>query len=131
MYIKNKYLEQIGVSDSFYKIPRDEKKSKKCNCYLFETWDLARSWAEWLFTHCHMYLDETLDIIDLDYYKFEYAGNVYTQKEMIDMIIVLLADYLVYIDSEEVYEAWVEEEIYDNLRIASEMWSLIVGHMWW
>ena len=100
------------------------KEKKRYGFTSYDTWDLSHNFAEYMYSHLSMYLKEAT-IINLDYYKFEYKGREYTQKEVIKLIMKDCAYFLKH--------QYDEKEIvaYKAMTEAYELWTLVYGYMWW
>lgn len=61
--------------------------------------------------------------MDLTFYTFNYKGETFTQKEMIEKLIVLVNRVLVE-DSRGL-------EYYSDCEQVMEIWSMIIPCMWW
>jgi hypothetical protein len=137
---RNKYLEDLGLRPEDYGVnfsPKNDKRRKKWakqkEKFGFderETWSLDHYFAEWLYSHCRMYLKEAGKVIDLEEEdKYEIDGKKYNQKEAIEKILELLEFYLTNINHYKSIEK--EAEAKDALKEASGIWSEIILDMWW
>lgn len=90
-----------------------------------ETWDLNYTFYAWLYEHLRMYVDCSEKIINLEYHKFEWNGETYTQLAIIQMMIERLQFYFSedYNDFDEYDTAYVRE--------IGELWALVLPAMWW
>ena len=140
---RNKFLDKLGLKPHEYGVnftyTNEKKKRKKQwekerELYGFdsrETWCLNSIFAQWLYSHCKMYLKEASKIVDLSYYKFEYNGKTYTQEEAIKKIIKWTGYYIKHEDD------WTEDDTskYNKAQIvmkkAIELWAIIFPCMWW
>lgn len=131
--MRRKYLDDIGVTDrhdTWYDDENDLERDVKFNTqraiYGFderETWALDHSFYCWLYERLMMFLE--VNNIDLEFHKFEYKGKEYTQKQLIDMMIVNLKFVL----SKEFDE--YNDEHMGIAKSISEIWSLVLPAMWW
>lgn len=133
----HKYLKELGVAsvdDDGIFFGMDEEKinsrkevwDKQIEEYGFcdrETWELFHTFMEWLYEHVKMFLD--VNIIDLDFHKFEYKGEQYTQQQMIDMLLENLEALLKISDPDFEPKYW---ECYNNVL---DIWKIIAPAMWW
>ena len=108
MKLKNhKYLNEIDVTpiQHFYKdnsyFPRKIKDWLRCRKYQriemrdgfnpAETWDLERSFYQWLYEGLRSYMDYASDVIDLDAdkecYSLKYKDKWYTQRQFIELLL--------------------------------------------
>lgn len=137
---RNKYLEDLGLRPEDYGVnfsPKNDKRRKKWakqkEKFGFderETWSLDHYFAEWLYSHCKMYLKEASKVIDLESeVKYEIDGRKYNQKEAIERILELLESYLTGINHYKSIEK--EAEAKEALKEASRIWSEIILDMWW
>lgn len=86
-----------------------------------ECWDMNLEFIKWVNQHCRVYLKDADKIVDLEYYKFEYKGKEYTQKELIKMLINLT-------DQALGCDLWEIKELFDEI---CDIWKLIGPAMWW
>lgn len=133
---RNKYLDDLGLKPQEYGVnftwtndKRKKKWKKQQKKYGFdsrETWNLNYQFAQWLYCRLKMYFKEASKIIDLDYYKFEYQGKTYTQKEAIVKMIKWLKYYLKNVDTDG-----NEEKALEKCKKATELWAIVFPTMWW
>lgn len=94
-----------------------------------ETWNLNYEFILWLNSRFKKYREQAIKMVDLEYYRFEYKDNVYTQLQVIDRIIEL-TDYIINNDYYEMMWSNVEHleamknEIFDLFKMS-------FGAMWW
>ena len=88
-----------------------------------DCWHLDYSFLKWLQERLPVYLNEAGKIVDLDFHKFTYKDNEYTQKQMIEKLIVLVNDAAKYNLWDDEYLPTVDEIL--------EIWKLIFHSMWW
>ena len=103
------------------------QKQKKCRGWSDEeTWNLNNELIKWINERLTRYLEVADNVIDLDYYKYEYGGKIYTQKEIIRFIIDETNNYLVlyelncYIKNRE-----------KHIIIIFDLLKLIFEELWW
>ena len=126
--MQRKYLDDLGITNRLDTWnPNDSRQSQweeQRKIYGFderETWSLETAFYLWLYERLKMYLEYT--IVDLDFYKFEYKGKTYTQKQMIDMMIERLEEYLTDETDEKSFEKYPNE--------ICEIWALVLPVMCW
>ena len=105
--INHKYLNEIDVTpvQYFYKdnshFSRKIRDWLKCRKYQkiqmkdgfnpTETWDLERSFYQWLYEGLRSYMDYATDVIDLDvdkeWYSLKYKGKWYTQRKFTEILL--------------------------------------------
>lgn len=130
--MRHKYLEEIKAEDAYTwdtkGDPREERWKKQRNIYGFddrETWNLNSTFYAWLYEHLRMYEDIGGEVINLDFYKFEYDGKIYTQKEMIDQICEIIEYYF-----SNKFDDWNEDDC-EYVSNIGKMWAIILPAMWW
>ena len=126
--MQRKYLDDLGITDRPDTWNPDDRRQNQWEeqrkIYGFderETWSLETAFYLWLYERLKMYLEYT--IVDLDFYKFEYKGKTYTQKQMIDMMIERLEEYLTDETDEKSFEKYPNE--------ICEIWALVLPVMCW
>ena len=135
---RNRYLDELGLEPSVYGVNigpdcEDMKvlrrwKDQRAD-YGFderETYELDRTFAEWLYCHLMMYRQKASKVIDLKYYAVDFEGRIYTQKEALDRMIDWTGYYLKHRDDNK-----KSEKAYIKLQRASMLWALILPHMGW
>lgn len=99
-YVRNKYLEDLGIKVNEYGTNFCDKSdgrwsfwTKQRDKYGFderETWNLDEAFYEWIYSRLQMYVD--VCIVDLTFHKFEYTPTgqtepvTVTQGEAIEII---------------------------------------------
>lgn len=139
---RNKYLDDLGLDikeyggNYIYKEEADSDRRRlfeqQREDYGFdsrETWDLTYYFAEWLYSRLMMYKELANEIVNLEFYKFDWKGKEITQIEAIDILIetskgYLLMDELKMSDKEIVK---TREDFYKSM----ELWGEILHYMWW
>lgn len=58
-----------------------------------ECWNLDNELIKWLNEHLKCYLETASNVIDLDFYKHNYRGKEYTEKEIV-LILIDITNYL-------------------------------------
>lgn len=99
------------------------KKSIKKKKIQRDCWDLDTAFYKWLAERLPVYLKDADKVVDLTLYTFNYHGETFTQKEMIEKLIVLVNNILT-------EDQWNLIRC-DNCRQALEIWSMIIPCMWW
>ena len=89
-----------------------------------ECWALDNSFYRWLLPRIIEYKKDASKIVNLEYHKFEYKGQEYTQLEMIDMLI----DDLKYVTDDN-YFCWTDS--FNRAQRVLDVWALIGLSMWW
>lgn len=136
--IRNKYLEDIGLQSEQITSntcgDNDDRKSrwdKQRELYGFderETWALERTFVEWLYSHLKMYLDVAGEVIDLNFYKFEYKGEQCTQHKCIEIIISACEKYL----KAEEDPLWIDDNsVVQDMMDAIKLFADTFPAMWW
>lgn len=103
-YQKNKYLDDLGIPIIEYGTNfcnRSDKRWKKWRRereeYGFderECWNLDTTFVEWLYSHFMKYAEDSRKVVNLEYLKFEYQGNLITQAEAINTVCEACKEYL-------------------------------------
>ena len=88
-----------------------------------DCWDLDYAFVKWLKERLPVYLKEAGEIVDLEYHKFTYNGEEYTQKALIEKMISLLNSLEGYTDWDQIY--------HDRVNEVLDIWKLIFFAMWW
>ena len=128
--ILGKYLEELGaeklnwVNDDRLPIWEEERR-----VYGFderETWSLDFAFYEWLYERLMMFRDRAENIIDLDYSRFQYNGQEYTQRQLIDMMLKRLR---IVLTEENPYGERMEK--WDYIHEIEKIWGVVLPAMWW
>ena len=94
-----------------------------------ETWDLNYEFILWCNSRFKKYREKAIKIVDLEYYKFEYKDNIYTQLQVIDRIIEL-TDYIINNDYYEMM--WSDVEHLEAMKNEIfDLFKMSFGAMWW
>ena len=127
-----KYLNDIGIDDTMMQLePTDnrwtkwKKETEEYGFPSYETWALDLFFYGWLYERLKMYLE--VNCVDLTYYKLEFEGNVYTQKELIDKMIY--GCELVF--SEEYSYKRLSKEEEKAVGDVRWIWATVMPAMWW
>jgi hypothetical protein len=132
---KNKYLEDIGLKRKEYgtnfawDIKHAAQWRKERKQYGFdsrETWNLDRTFVEWLYSHLMMYQECTTH--DLDFNKIVFADNEYTLGEAVEVIVNACREYLIRYDDMEMEE---QESLAENVKQATRLFAEVFVYLWW
>lgn len=94
-----------------------------------ETWNLNYEFILWLNSRFKKYREQAIKMVDLEYYRFEYKNNVYTQLQVIDRIIEL-TDYIINNDYYEMM--WSDVEHLEAMKNEIfDLFKMSFGAMWW
>ena len=126
--MKRKYLDDINRHDLWDdEGVRADRWKEQRNVYSFderETWAMYHSFYCWLYERLKMYID--VAPIDLELHKFEYEGEVLTQKECIERMIKGCETYF------EQEDDWsISEEDWEVIDEVANIWALVLPAMWW
>ncbi len=92
-----------------------------------ECWNLDYELIKWLNEHLKIYLKESENIVNLEYWKFKYKKKEYTQGEiirrLIDITEIFLDSYWDEKHSSKEMEDY-KNEMYDLLK-------LVHWYLWW
>ena len=130
---KHKYLVDNKIPHGLYKpkkgdhrIPRWKEQKKIYGFDERETWDLRDDSLGWLYERIKMYID--VCDVDLDWAKFDYQGNILTQKEALDNIC---KDIELYFKAKYSFDPdeWCKRVPY--LNEIGALWGLVLPAMWW
>ncbi len=91
-----------------------------------ECWNVNWQFVLWLNQHLKIYKDDALHYVDLEYHKFEYQGQEYTQLQLIDKLIEI-TDWLI---ADEQYFDWTEETSNKTNEMLN-IFVLIFESLWW
>ena len=127
-----KYLKNIGIDELPLGLnpedPRFEEWNKEIETYGFpsyETWALDFHFYCWLYERLKMYLEA--NCVDLNYHKFNFDDNEYTQQELIDKMLYGCELYLL---SECKHERLTEDEE-KAVNDVPWIWATVMPAMWW
>ena len=128
---KCKYLDDLGLKINEYGTnfmtdndPRSSKWAKERKEYGFdvrETWNLDRTFVEWIYTRVLMYKER--NCVDTSFHKVLYKDDLITQQEAMDIILDLAKQILLDMDNDELR--------LNNLRGICDLWKEILPIMWW
>ena len=152
----HKYLNEIDVTpiQHFYKnnsyFPRKIKDWLRCRKYQriemrdgfnpAETWDLERSFYQWLYEGLRSYMDYASDVIDLDadkeWYSLQYKGKWYTQRQLTELLLEKLEfvlrseeeDWPIITSPEELSEFMKSRKVGNEIH---DMWKVLAPQASW
>jgi len=132
----NGYLEDLGLElyeygvnwngDYDKKTLKEWKRQRKR--YGFdsrETYSVYSVFAEWLYSHLMMYMENASKIVDLTYHSFEFEGKTYTLEEAIGKIIKWTGYFI------KNYECLKGNKSMNKLKKAARLWAEILPYVWW
>lgn len=127
-----KYLNDIGVPETIIVLGDNDKRNEQWKSEIkeygfasYETWCMNFHFYGWLYERLKMFVE--VSCIDLNYHKFEFNGQEYTHKEMIDKMIygcelAFAQEY----DFKRLTEE--EEQIVEDVPW---IWATVMPAMWW
>lgn len=130
--MKHYYLDKINYDNFDYHLKGDKREKewrKQRRKYGFderETWNLNWRFYAWSYERLKMF--KKITNINLDFYKFDYKGKTYTQKQMINKMIKRL-EYILDFNNEK--QSDFEQKFQKYSKEITEIWSLIIPAMWW
>lgn len=154
--INHKYLKEIGVTPVQYSYIEKEfpgifqrikgrirrRKYQRTQIRTgfnpAETWDLERSFYQWLYEGLRSYIDYASEVIDLDaeWIPLEYMGKSYTQRQFIELLLEKLE--LVLCSDVDWQYAPSPQEILDEYKrhqdLGNEihdMWKILAPYAGW
>lgn len=94
-----------------------------------ETWNLDWEFFKWVNSRFKQYRKDASDIVDLEFYKFNYKGKEYTQLELINKVIKLTNRLI----DEDYFMGKLEEaeEITKTKDEVLDIFKIIFFSMWW
>lgn len=137
--IKHKYLDEIGVKpmqqcflEKKFSIKEKLryrkyfKKYKKTGVFPSVTWDMESSLLQWFYETTREYVEESSNIVDLNYHEVVYEGKDYTQLELINLFLDRVKYILTHND--ELYLTPRKQELIQEVY---NIWSVLSPTMWW
>lgn len=125
------YLDEVGHPEIILDEKTDSRNFKweeQRDFYGFderETWALDHAFYCWLYERLRAYVDWCC--VNLDFHKFEYRGQIYTQQQLIDMMLERLRFYFENGDND-----WsLTEEQLDYIHEIEYIWATCLMSMWW
>lgn len=93
-----------------------------------ECWNIDWEFIKWINSRFKQYIKDAEKSIDLEYYKFNYKNQEYTQKQIINRIIKLSDEVLkIYFD----YDRNLNDIILNNVNEIFDLFKMIFWYMWW
>lgn len=130
--MERKYLKDIGIdqlpSGISSEDPRREYWIKETEEYGFpsyETWALDFYFYCWLYERLKKYLEVTC--VDLNYHKFKFNDNEYTQKELIDKMLYG-CELCLLSECKDKHLTEEEEKVVEDVPW---IWATVMPAMWW
>lgn len=127
---KRKFLDDIGciyrptdlIGDKI-ECKRWKKQRKEYGFDEREVYNLDYTWHLWMYEHLSLYLQVADGVPTVD--KFEYKENIYTQKEIIQMILDRLTLEL------GPDPSWTEsEKTVAYVKEIEPLWFLVYSSLW-
>ena len=126
-----KYLDDIGVTDrpDTWEPKNDiaaRRQSMQRQMYGFderEQWNLDYTFYLWLYEHLMAYKEQSA-YLNLDDKRYTYKGKMWTQRELIDMML----DRLCYAFVKKNYDD--NENDSEYVHEIEKIWSFILPAMW-
>lgn len=128
------YLDELSSNALPYSLfttetgERVEEWAKEREIYGFdstETWDLASSFYAWLYERIRMYMDKAPKVVNIDYHKFNWKDEEYSQREILELILSHISFYF-----SELYDDFDEDDV-AYVKEINELWALVLPVMWW
>ena len=98
---------------------KKEKISKEC-------WNLNYSFILWLKERLSVYVEEAGKMVNLEYHKFNFRGEEYTQLQLINKMIELVN----YLTEDEKYFNLTQESS-EKTEELLEIFKLVFSSLWW
>lgn len=98
-----------------------------------ECWSLDYELIKWLNTHIKVYVNDSQNIVQLDYYKFKYKGKTYTYEQLLHRLI----DDTEFLLKEGFYsgdyarDEKTDRESLSRVREIYDILKLIHFYLWW
>lgn len=129
--MKRKYLDDIGVTDRWdtwvqengLPSPRQLEEQAVYGFDNRETYALDYAFYLWLYERLMMYKE--VAAVNLEFHKFEYDGQTFTQLQLIDRML----DDLRFIFREDYND--FDPEQYKRQEEIAQIWALVLPTMWW
>jgi len=105
-------------------------KKKEKQLLKEECWSLDHSLILWLNEHLKVYLEDAGKMVDLEFHKIKYGRKTYTQKELIERLIVITN----ILSDENAYYGYDEHMKDTIVSLTNEMYDILkVVHfyLWW
>ena len=91
-----------------------------------ECWNLNYSFIVWLKEHLSIYVKEASKMVNLEYHKFNFRGEEYTQLQLINRMIELVN----YLTEDERYFDWDPVPV-EKTEELLEIFKLTFPSLWW
>ena len=98
---------------------KKKKISKEC-------WNLNYSFILWLKERLPVYVEEASKVVNLEYHKFNFRGEEYTQLQLINKMIELVN----YLTEDEKYFNLTQESS-EKTEELLEIFKLVFTTLWW
>lgn len=98
---------------------KKKKISKEC-------WNLNYSFILWLKERLPVYVEEASKVVNLEYHKFNFRGEEYTQLQLINKMI----ESVNYLTEDEKYFNWSQESG-EKTEELLEIFKLVFSTLWW
>lgn len=127
--MNNKYLDELGVTPPWEWCKGDKRQYqwlKEFERHGFDsrdTWSLDFTILCLLYPRLKMYKEATGEVVNLDFHKFEYKGEVLTLYQVIDKILELWEWKLKDIPR--------TNEEYEKFNESWDLLKLIYCKLWW
>lgn len=140
---RNIYLEHIspdihsyGINwehMGFHPVRRIEDfiQRRKCGYDYRITYNLDSWMIEQLYTWLYMYLEACHNVIDLEYYKYDFENMRLTEFEAIVYILDAFEYYLICLNDPDKYCTEEEEKAIKQVEKAFKLLGLIYRGLWW
>lgn len=159
--MKRKYLDDIGVRNRWdtwnYNVSNMRKLEEQRAEYSFdkrETFSLDHTFYLWLYERLMMYMEYADKIVDFESEQakhWEWKGQIYNQKQLIEICLHNLKEYLMFSEDETSYikTHWdtynlqynpespyehykvVENDLDEKVHEAAEIFVMMLPAMWW
>lgn len=100
-----------------------KKKSIRKRQMRKDCWNLDYAFIKWLNDRLPIYLKDASTIVNLNYHKFIYKEQEYTQEELIRYLIKLCRGFV-----DDTYDTICHYEEYMEIF---QIWAIIAPAMWW
>ena len=91
-----------------------------------ECWNLNYEFIVWLKEHLSVYVEEAGKVVNLEYHKFNYRGEEFTQLQLINKMIELVN----YLTEDERYFDWDPVPV-EKTEELLEIFTLTFPSLWW
>ena len=132
-----KYLDDLGLKVKEYgtnftdtndsRIDKWDEQRKQYGFDERETWNLDRTFIEWVYTRFTMYKE--ICIVNTGYHKISYKDEEITQGEAIDKVLNLSKEILQ--KGNSVWNKDTDKMVFENSREICEILKELLPYMWW